>query len=141
MKRLLKKWFVICAFVFAAFAAAECVYAAASIDVQTGHTGNIYNDRDEKTMTVKYSGIETKTTATVNYEIKNENDVVVSSGSTSESLSVGTNVTTFSLPSNLGYGAFYLKLTVTDASNNVLAEKSDIPFSFILERRDGHLND
>ena len=141
MKRILKKWFVICAFVFAAFAAAECVYAAASIDVQTGHTGNIYNDRDEKTMTVKYSGIETKTTATVNYEIKNENDVVVSSGSTSESLSVGTNVTTFSLPSNLGYGAFYLKLTVTDASNNVLAEKSDIPFSFILERRDGHLND
>ncbi|MGN1092684.1 MAG: glycosyl hydrolase, partial [Monoglobaceae bacterium] len=104
-------------------------------------TGNIYNDRDEKTMTVKYSGIETKTTATVNYEIKNENDVVVSSGLTSESLSVGTNVTTFSLPSNLGYGAFYLKLTVTDASNNVLAEKSDIPFSFILERRDGHLND
>ncbi len=140
MKRIFKKWFVICAFVFAAFAAAESVYAV-SIDVETGHTGNIYNDRDEKTMTIKYSDVTEATNATVNYEIKNEKSVVVSSGSKGESLSVGKNVTTLSLPNDLGYGAFYLNLTVKDASGTVIAEKSEIPFSQILERKDGRLNE
>ena len=58
MKRLLKKWFVICVFVFVALSAAECVYADASINVQTGHTGNIYNDRDNKTMTINMSIVQ-----------------------------------------------------------------------------------
>ena len=138
MKRLLKKWFVICVFVFVALSAAECVYAAASIDVQTGHTGNIYNDRDNKTMTIKYEDRANQANAKAYFEIKNEKSEVLWSDSTGENLSAGEE-TALSLP-DLGYGAFYLKITVKDQENNLLAEK-EIPYSVILERKDGRLND
>lgn len=138
MKRLLKKWFVICVFVFVALSAAECVYADASINVQTGHTGNIYNDRDNKTMTIKYEYSADQADATAYFEIKNEKSEVLWSDSAGESLSAGGG-DALSLP-DLGYGVFYLKITVKDQENNLLAEK-EVPYSVILERKDGWLND
>ena len=136
MKRLLKKWFVICVFVFVALSAAECVYADASINVQTGHTGNIYNDRDNKTMTIKYEYSADQADATAYFEIKNEKSEVLWSDSAGESLSAGGG-DALSLP-DLGYGVFYLKITVKDQENNLLAEK-EVPYSVILERKDGWL--
>ncbi len=138
VKRLLKKWFVICVFVFVALSAAESVYADASINVQTWHTGNIYNDRDNKTMTIKYEDSADQADATAYFEIKNEKSEVLWSDSTGKSLSAGEE-TALSLP-DLGYGAFYLKIAVKDQENNLLAEK-EIPYSVILERKDGRLND
>ena len=102
----------------------------ADFSIETGVTGNIFSDKSGNSVTLS-SGTG-DSSVVYDYKIMNyEQNTVIYSGSVEGK----ENGTVIELP-DLGYGAFYLNAVKSGTDESVT-----VPYSCIMERTDGVLND